>query len=90
MSAQIAEWLDVVAKVLLRCWILGFLILVIWFAVFMLAPQVIYDVHGPMFGLSAQGLNLIHYCGMGLVKLIVLCFFFAPWVSIRLLLRKVQ
>ena len=90
MSTQITEWLDVVAKILLRCWIFGFLLLMIWFGFFMLAPNVIYGLHGSMFGLSPQGLNLIHYCGMGLVKLVVICFFFFPWAAIRLLPGKTK
>ena len=90
MSKQNTEWLEVVAKILLRCWIFGLLLLMIWFGFFMLAPNVIYSLHGSMFGLSPQGLNLIHYCGMGLVKLVVICFFFVPWLSIRMVLNIAQ
>ena len=43
----------------------------IWFGVFMLAPSVIYSLHGSMFGLSPHELNVIHYCGMGFIKLVV-------------------
>ena len=35
-----------------------------------------------------KSVNVIHYCGMGLVKLVVGLFFFIPWVAIRLVLRK--
>lgn len=90
MSTQIAEWLDVVARILLRCWIFGFLLLAIWFGFFMLAPSVIYSLHGTLFGLSPQGINLIHYCGMGFVKLVVIFFFFFPWLSIRMVLKKAK
>ena len=48
------------------------------------------SLHGSMFGLSPNGLNLIHYCGIGLVKLVVICFFFFPWLAIRLVLRKAK
>ena len=90
MSKETTEWLEVVSKILLRCWILGFLLLMIWFGFFMLAPSVIYSLHGSMFGLSPQGLNLIHYCGMGLVKIFVLIFFLLPWMSIRMVLNIAQ
>ena len=90
MSKQITEWLEVVAKILLRCWIFGLLLNLTWFAVFMLAGNVIYDLHGSMFGLSPHELNLINYCGMGLTKFAVGVFFFIPWVSIRLVLRKAK
>ena len=90
MSTEITEWLDVVAKILLRCWIFGFVLLMTWFGFFMLAPNVIYGLHGSMFGLSPNGVNLIHYCGMGLTKFAVGVFFFIPWASIKLVLRKAK
>lgn len=90
MSTQITEWLEVVAKILLRCWIFGFLLNLIWAVVFMLAGNVICDLHGSMFGLSPHELNVIHYCGMGLTKFAVGVFFFIPWVAIRLVLSKAK
>lgn len=90
MSTQITEWLDVIAKILLRCWIFGLLLVAIWFAFFMLASGVLYNLHGKLFGLSPHELNIIHYSGMALVKLAVICFFFFPWAAIRLVLRKAK
>ena len=88
MSQQISEWLDTTAKILLRCWIFGFLLLFIWFGLFMLAPSVVYNLHGSMFDLSPHELNVIHYGGMAFVKLVVICFFFFPWLAIRMVLSK--
>lgn len=88
MSTQTTEWLEVIAKIVLRCWIFGFLLLVFWAVVFMLAGNVIHDLHGNMFNLSPHDLNVIHYCGIAFVKLCVILFFFFPWVSIRLVLRN--
>ena len=90
MSAKDNEWLEVVAKILLRCWIFGFAMLMIWFGVFMVAPTVIYGLHGSMFDLSPHELNVIHYSGMAFVKLVVICCFFIPWASIRLVLKKAK
>ena len=80
--------LDAVAKVLLRCWILGFILLLFWFGVLMLVGGFVYGVHGNMFDLTSHDFKLIHYCGILLTKLVVGVFFFIPWVSIRLVLRK--
>jgi hypothetical protein len=88
MSAQTTEWLETVAKILLRCWLFGFLLLLIWAGFFLLVPDVIYDLHGNMFGLSQHELNIIHYSGMALVKLCVILFFFIPWLAIMMVLRK--
>ncbi|MHB0958274.1 MAG: DUF6868 family protein [Pirellulaceae bacterium] len=88
MSFHLTESLDVIAKVLLRCWLLGMLLLLIWYGVFLLVPNVIYSLHGSMFDLSPHELNIIHYSGMAFVKLVVILFFFFPWLAIRLVLRK--
>ena len=87
MSVETSEFF---AKILLRCTVFGFLLLLFWFGMYMLAGDVIYGLHGSMFGLSEHELNVIHYCGMGLVKLVVICCFLVPWVSIRLVLRKAK
>ena len=90
MSTQISEWLDVISRILFRCWLFGFVLLLVWFGLFMLAPNVIYGLHGSMFDLSPHELNVIHYSGMAFLKLIVICIFFFPWAAIRLVLRKAK
>lgn len=85
-SPDINDMLAVVAKILLRCWIFGFVSLFIWFGAFM--SGVVYKLHGPLMDLSIHDLNVIHYCGMAFAKLCVILFFFFPWLAIRLVLRK--
>jgi len=46
--------------------------------------------HGRMFGLSQHELSVIHYCGMAFAKLVVILFFFFPWLAIRLVLKKAK
>ena len=86
MSDQTSEWLEVIAKILLRCWIFGFVLLFIWLGAFM--SGAVHNLHGPLMDLSKHDLNVIHYSGMAFVKLVVILFFFFPWLSIRLVLRK--
>ena len=88
MTDSTHDFLDTLGKILLRCSIFGFLLLLLWFGIFMLAGDLIYRLHGTMFGLSGHDLNVIHYCGMTFVKLSVILFFFFPWLAIRLVLRK--
>ncbi len=66
-STDVTDLLDALAKVLLRCFALGFLLLLIWFGVFVLAGDVIHNLHGKMFGLSPHELNLD--LDSGLIKL---------------------
>jgi hypothetical protein len=79
--------LDAVEKVLLRSTVLGFLLILVWCGLSMLAPV---PVHGQAkwFGLTPHEIDLIHYCGIAFVKMCVLIFFLFPYVSIRLLLRR--
>ena len=84
------QLLEALAKVLLRCTIFGFALLLVWFGVYMLADELVYRLHGGMFGLSKHEVDVIFYCGMVLVKLIVLLFFLAPWLAIRLVLGKTK
>ena len=88
MTDSTHEFFEILSKILLRCWIFGFLLLLLWFGIYMLASDVIYRMHGSMFDLTNHDLNVIHYCGMAFVKLSVILFFFFPWVAIRLVLRK--
>jgi hypothetical protein len=86
MSTQITEWLESIAKILLRCWIFGFVLLFIWFGAFM--SGAVHSLHGPLMGLSDHDLNVIHYSGMAFTKLCVILFFFFPWLSIWMVLKK--
>ena len=90
MSETTRELFDTLAKVLLRCWIIGFALGLFSFVVFMLTGEIIDEIHGRMFGLSAHELDLIIYCGLGLHKLCLNLFFLFPWLAIRLVLRSEQ
>jgi len=90
MTDTTGDFFDTLAKVLLRCWIFGFVLLLLWFGCYMLAGDFVHRLHGPMSGLSNHELDVIFYCGMGLFKLFVIVFFFFPWLAIRLVLRKAK
>jgi hypothetical protein len=86
MTDSTRDAFDTLAKILLRCWISGFVLLCVWFGAF--ASHLIYKLHGPMMGLSIHELDVFHYCAMAFFKLLVLALFFIPWLSIKLVLRK--
>jgi hypothetical protein len=87
-SSGTTEFFDTLARVLLRCAALGFLLLLFWLGFLVLAWDLVYSIHGRMFGLTPHELNVIHYCGMGLVKMVIFCFFVIPWAAIRLVLKS--
>ena len=72
-----------VEGVLLRCFIIGFVVLIIWFVFFLVARGFIYDVHGSMFEITDRQFEVIHYCGMGLLKLFIFVFFLVPYIAMR-------
>lgn len=84
------EFFETFSKVLLRCWIFGFVFVSFWFFLYVLAGDFVFYLHGNLFGLSRHELDVIFYCGMGLLKLLVIMFFFFPWLAIRLVSRTLK
>jgi type IV secretory pathway VirB6-like protein len=82
------DFFDTLAKVLIRCWLLGTLLLLFSFVIFMLTDEIIDDIHGRMFGVTPHELDLIIYGGMARHKLCVNVFSLFPWLAIRWVLRK--
>ena len=87
-SKDVNELFDTLAKILLRCFVLGYFLLLLWFVVSIFASNVIYGIHGKLFGLTPHELDMVNYCGMVVVKCAVLLFFLFPYLAIRLVLRK--
>ena len=88
MSDSTRELFETTKDVLLRCWIFGFVLLIISLGATLLTGNLIHDLHGSMFGLTKHELDLVFYCLMGILKLIVIACFFIPWLSIKLVLNK--
>ncbi len=90
MSETTREMLDTLGRVLLRCWILGFVLQVITFGGVLLMREVVYDLYATLFGLSnfESGMVIVGY--LALLKLCVLVFFLIPWLAIRLVLKTTK
>ncbi|OHE79038.1 MAG: hypothetical protein A2107_14790 [Verrucomicrobia bacterium GWF2_62_7] len=87
-SNEINDLLDALSKVLLRCALFGFLLLLLWSGLCTLAGDLVYGLHGRLFDLTRHELSLIHYSGMAFTKICVLIFFLFPYIAIRLVLHK--
>lgn len=81
------ELFDTLGKILLRCFVMGYCFLMIWFVMSLFAGGVIYGI-GKWYGLTPHEVDLTNYCGMAVVKCVVILFFLFPYVAIRLVLRK--
>jgi len=88
-SKHANEPFDTIARILLRCFVLGYALLLLWFAVYLCGGELLYGrLGGKLFGLTQHEVDAINYCGMAVVKGLVLLFFLIPYVAIRLVLRK--
>lgn len=82
------ELLNVVSQVLWHCSVLGFALVLIWYIAAIVPGDPICTMQGERFGLTPHECALVNYGGIGLVKMLVLLFFFFPWVAIRWLLHR--
>jgi hypothetical protein len=80
--------LAVISRILGRCFVFTFIVACLWFAVYALPGSPFYSMQLKIFGLSAHEADLLNYGGIGLLKLVMWLFFFAPWLAIRMELRK--
>jgi hypothetical protein len=81
---------DTLAKVLLRCAVFGYLLLLFTVGVSIFAGDTLYRLNASMFDLSKHEFDLIIYCFIVLTKSVVWVFFLIPWLAIRLVLRKAK
>jgi hypothetical protein len=88
MSQRTLEYLEILAKVLFRCAMLGVVLLLSWLAIWMLLGPAIWAWQASLFNLPADVLQLVVYCAMGLFKLLIIILFFIPWAAIRFVLRN--
>ncbi len=82
--ADFRENLDVLATILIRCFLGGMALLVVWFAMFVIAGDWIYQVHSRWFQIPRQTFDAIHYAGMAVTKIAIILFFLLPWIAIKL------
>lgn len=87
-SNDFTTHLDIIAKILLRCFIMGIVLLLIWFLLFWLLSGFIYDMHSRWFHITREQFDWIMYLGMALMKMFIICVFLFPYISIRLVLNK--
>lgn len=83
-QADFQKHLDVIARILIRCFVGGMALLVVWFAWFVFAGDWIYQVHSRWFQIPRQAFDAIHYAGMAVTKITIILLFLLPWIAIKL------
>lgn len=86
--ADFQENLDVIAGILIRCFVGGMALLLIWFAWYVFGSDWVYQVHSRWFQLPRQTFDAIHYAGMAITKIAIILFFLLPWIAIKLVSGK--
>ncbi len=81
-------FLERMAGILIRCFLMTIALLFVWFIFFALAGGFVYDLHSRWFDLNWYDLNLFFYIGMATLKISAFVFFLFPYIAIRLVLRK--
>ena len=87
-QADFLRNMDVVAGILIHCFLGGMVLLLIWFAWFLIAGDWIYQVHSRWFQIPRQTFDAIHYIGMAATKIAIILFFLLPWLAIKLVSGK--
>ncbi len=87
-SNNINEMLEVVAQVLIRCFIMGVVVLFIWWGALQLIGDLAYTVHSNIVPISREQFEVIHYSGMLLTKAAIFILYFFPYLAIRLVIGK--
>jgi hypothetical protein len=60
-------------------------ILLLWFVSFMIARNWLYNFHSRWFSIPNEKFDTIHYCLMGVFELLILAFFIAPYLALRII-----
>ena len=80
--------LNRLAGIFLRCFLLSYALLLLWFVFYLLAGNWAYSIHAGWFELSKRDFALVNYWGMAFTKVFAIIIFLLPYLSIKLVLRK--
>jgi hypothetical protein len=87
-SWDLKNSLEVTAKILLRCFILNFALILLWFCFYLIGNSAWgYEFHSKIFDITRHEFTLINYCGIAFAKLCNIIFLLFPYVAIRLMLK---
>ena len=81
-------FLKTLASILIRSFLFGFAFLLLWFLLYLIAPGWMFEMNAKWFNIGKRDFDLINYFGIGFVKIVIILFFFFPYLAIRSILRK--
>jgi len=81
-------FLQTLATILLRSFLIGLAFLLLWFLLYLIAPGWMFETNAIWFNIGRRDFDLINYFGMGFMKISILLFFFFPYLAIKSMLRR--
>jgi hypothetical protein len=76
-----------IKDILLCCTAINYLILGVWFGVFCLAHDWLYQLHVRWFSLTDEAFDKLHYAGMSIYKIEILLFNITPLIALYIVAR---
>jgi hypothetical protein len=67
---------------LLRCLVINYVILLVWFGVFVFAHGWLFRMHTRWFRMTEERFDAIHYAAMAGYKIGILLFNLTPWLAL--------
>ncbi len=89
-STNLENVLAVIARAFLWCFVLGFVFLMLAFAIYFVAGDWAYGIHSQLYDISEHEFSLIFYVALAWLKMTVFVFFLLPYLALRLTLRGVR
>lgn len=79
---------NMLAKILIRCFLYGMILLVFVFVFFLLVDDWAYSIHSKWYQITKDQFDLIMYVSMSFIKLSLFVWFLLPYIAIKMVLRK--
>ena len=87
-SNNVDEMLEVIGQVLIRCFVIGLLVLVLWLGALSLAGDLAYSVGSKIVSISRLQFDVINLNGIIMTRSVVFVLFLFPYIAIRLVISK--
>jgi len=71
-----------VRDLLLRCLVINYVILLVWFGVFVFAHSWLFRLHSRWFRMTEERFDAIHYASMAGYKIGILLLNLVPWLAL--------
>ena len=80
--------LEIIARLLIRCFLMGIALIILWFLLFLFGGELIFRIHSSMFAITKPQFDMMMYAGMMFTKVFVFVVFLFPYLAIRMVLSK--